>query len=88
MKFTHFDEKGNARMVDVTHKERTERIAVASGKIKVSGEVFEAVRGKGRCAYGSNDSRNCRGQENMGAHTHVPYSAFNRMRRKVGTGRG
>ena len=49
MKFTHFDEKGNARMVDVTHKERTERIAVASGKIKVSGEVFEAVR-KGSAA--------------------------------------
>ena len=51
MKFTHFDEKGNARMVDVTHKERTERIAVASGKRKVSGEVCEAVR-KGSAAKG------------------------------------
>ncbi len=41
---THFDEKGNAIMVDVTDKEVTERIAVASGKIKVNAEVFEAVK--------------------------------------------
>lgn len=42
--FTHFDEKGNAIMVDVTDKAVTERIAVASGKIKVNEEVFEAVK--------------------------------------------
>ena len=43
MDFTHFDEKGNARMVDVTMKNETERIARAAGKIKVSAEVFAAV---------------------------------------------
>lgn len=43
MYFTHFDEKGNARMVDVTMKDETERIARAAGKIKVSAEVFAAV---------------------------------------------
>lgn len=43
MDFTHFDDKGNARMVDVTMKNETERIAKAAGKIKVSGEVFAAV---------------------------------------------
>lgn len=43
MDFTHFDEKGNARMVDVTMKDETERIARATGKIKVSAEVFAAV---------------------------------------------
>lgn len=43
MDFTHFDEKGNARMVDVTMKDETERIARAAGKIKVSAEVFVAV---------------------------------------------
>ena len=43
MDFTHFDEKGNARMVDVTMKDETERIARAAGKIKVSAEVFAAV---------------------------------------------
>ena len=43
MDFTHFEEKGNARMVDVTMKDETERIARAAGKIKVSAEVFAAV---------------------------------------------
>ena len=43
MELTHFDESGHARMVDVTHKDETERKAVAVGKIKVSKEVFDAV---------------------------------------------
>lgn len=46
MDFTHFDENGNARMVDVTAKENTDRIAIAAGKIKVSCQVFEAVANK------------------------------------------
>ena len=33
MEWNHFDENGNAVMVDVSEKEITERIAVASGKI-------------------------------------------------------
>ena len=45
MEFTHFDEKGNARMVDVSEKEITHRIAVAEGTISVSREVMEAIRG-------------------------------------------
>lgn len=40
---THFDEKGNARMVDVGEKEVTERIAVAHGLITMSREAYEAV---------------------------------------------
>ena len=43
MDLTHFDEKGNARMVDVTDKNETERTAAAAGKIKVSPAVFKAV---------------------------------------------
>ena len=31
--FTHFDAKGDARMVDVSSKDETERMAVASGQI-------------------------------------------------------
>ena len=45
MEFTHFDEKGNARMVDVSEKEITHRIAVAEGTISVSREVMEAIHG-------------------------------------------
>jgi len=43
--FTHFDNEGNAIMVDVTDKAVTERIAIASGKIKVNKEVFSAIKG-------------------------------------------
>lgn len=45
MDFTHFDNKGNARMVDVSEKEITHRIAVAEGTIGVSREVMDAITG-------------------------------------------
>ena len=45
MEFTHFDEQGNARMVDVSGKEITHRVAVAEGVISVSREVMDAIKG-------------------------------------------
>ena len=42
-KLNHFDESGNAIMVDVGDKEVTKREAIASGIIKVSPEVIEAI---------------------------------------------
>lgn len=44
MAFNHFDESGNAVMVDVSGKDVTARTAVATGSIRVSAEVMEAVR--------------------------------------------
>lgn len=44
--FTHFDEKGNAYMVDVSDKDVTRRSATAQGTITVSREVMDAVLGK------------------------------------------
>ena len=41
--FTHFDEKGNAIMVDVSQKNETARTAIACGSIKVSKEIMDAV---------------------------------------------
>ena len=46
MEFTHFDEKGNAFMVDVSDKEITSRTAVAEGSIRLSPEAYAAVEGK------------------------------------------
>ena len=43
MEWNHFDENGNAVMVDVSGKEITERIAVASGKIRVNDAVMSAI---------------------------------------------
>ena len=45
MEFTHFDEQGNARMVDVSGKEITHRVAVAEGTISVSREAMDAIKG-------------------------------------------
>lgn len=42
--FTHFDERGNAVMVDVTEKKITARTAVAEGTILCSKAIIEAVR--------------------------------------------
>ena len=42
-KLTHIDEKGKARMVDVTDKEPTKRRAVAQGVITLNEAAYEAV---------------------------------------------
>ena len=42
--FTHFDEQGNARMVDVSEKLETVRVADAAGNIKMSSKAFELVK--------------------------------------------
>lgn len=43
MNLTHLDENNKPKMVDVSDKEDTTRIAVASGVIEVSLEAYEAV---------------------------------------------
>ena len=44
MEFTHFDQSGNATMVDVSEKEVTQRLAVAEGRIRMTAECFEKVK--------------------------------------------
>lgn len=42
-KLTHFDDEGRARMVDVSDKAETERIATAMGEIQVSAETAQRI---------------------------------------------
>lgn len=42
-KLTHFDNSGNARMVDVSEKKETVRVAIAVSRIKVSQETLELI---------------------------------------------
>ena len=42
--FSHFDEEGNAVMVDVTGKQETYRSAVASGFIQVNQKIIDAIQ--------------------------------------------
>lgn len=44
MRFTHLDDSGAARMVDVTGKQPTVREATATGRVACSAEVVEALR--------------------------------------------
>lgn len=41
--FTHFNEQGRARMVDISAKQDTERIAIARSSIFVSPEIYNKV---------------------------------------------
>jgi cyclic pyranopterin phosphate synthase len=43
-RLTHLDEKGSARMVDVSSKSNTVREATATGRIAMSAEALEAIR--------------------------------------------
>ena len=43
-KFTHTDNKGKARMVDVGNKPDKERIAVAEGSIKLDNETLKLIQ--------------------------------------------
>jgi len=43
-KMNHFDEYGNAVMVDVSAKNPTKRVAIARGKIRVNEAVMHAIR--------------------------------------------
>ena len=46
-RLTHVDESGAARMVDVSGKDVTDRQAVATGRVLVSPQVVELLRGEG-----------------------------------------
>lgn len=46
MEFTHFDENKNAVMVDVSDKDITDRVAIATGKITLCDEAMEAIKGR------------------------------------------
>jgi cyclic pyranopterin phosphate synthase len=45
--FSHFDEAGNAVMVDVTGKAVSERVAIASGRVLMQPETLALIEGGG-----------------------------------------
>ena len=44
VEFSHVDHRGNARMVDVSHKSTTKRQATATGKITLNQEAFRLLK--------------------------------------------
>lgn len=49
--FTHFSDSGRARMVDVSEKSVTQRVAIASGVIRMQPETLKRIR-EGKIAKG------------------------------------
>ena len=47
MDFSHFNEQGRAKMVDVTEKEETFREAIAEGKVLVSKDTMALIKSGG-----------------------------------------
>lgn len=45
--FTHFNEQGRAKMVDVGEKNISQRVAVAAGRVLVNEETFSLIRSGG-----------------------------------------
>ena len=45
--FTHFNDQGRARMVDVGEKDVTHREAVAAARVLVNRETFDLIRSGG-----------------------------------------
>ena len=84
-KLTHFDEKGNAIMVDVTEKKITSRTATASGKIHVNEAVMKAVLEgngcQGRCVGGGARGGNHGGEADRTPDPDVPHTSHHEMQR-------
>ena len=81
--FTHFNEEGRAKMVDVSEKPETFRTAICSCQVlSVNQEIYEKITNqsneKGRC-FGSCSSCRCHGgQKNMGYYPDVSSAFPNR----------
>ncbi len=43
MDFTHFNQEGRAKMVDISEKKKSHRVAIASGTVKMKKETLEKV---------------------------------------------
>ena len=90
---THFDLAGRARMVDVGEKPETERVAIASGRVRMAGETIELIR-TGRAAKGdvlavAQVAAVMGAKKNSRSHPDVPPTDAdsNRRRLRAGTGR-
>ena len=49
--FTHFNDQGRAKMVNVGEKPITQRVAVAAGRVLVNEHTFSLIRSGGHPAY-------------------------------------
>jgi len=78
-KFTHIDDEGRVRMVDVTAKKPTVRTAVAGGTIHMNPETFDLIQNHKVKKGNVLETARIAGimaakktSENLATHPHVP----------------
>jgi len=74
--FTHFDNDGNAHMVDVGSKADTKRIAIVKGHIRMQPEtlamITDGTAKKGRCSGGGAAGWHHGGKTNLKSDSAMP----------------
>ena len=76
--FTHFNDQGRAKMVDVGDKPATVRTAVAAGRVTVNENTFTLIK-NGGMKKGAGRGHNGR-KAHAGHHPDVPPSSYRRDR--------
>ena len=69
--FSHFNEQGRARMVDVSEKKETARTAIAAGEVLVNQETFDLIKSGGIAKGDGTDWRNHGSKAYSGSDSHV-----------------
>nr|WP_290123008.1 cyclic pyranopterin monophosphate synthase MoaC [Veillonella denticariosi] len=85
MDLTHFDEQGNAWMVDVSDKDVTSRTAIAEGFIAVNDTIYDRIAARtmkkgGRVECGPVGRYHGGGETDESAHTALPSFEFDKGR--------
>ena len=77
--FTHFNDEGRAKMVDVGEKPVTVRTAVAAARVLVNEETFRLIKTGGSDFHGQNKPRIQLGT-GIDDNLEVPYEWLERLR--------
>ena len=81
---THFDGQGASRMVDVSNKEITDRVAVAHAKITMKPETFQLIIDKKDtergCPGGGEGCWHYGGKADIQPYSDVPSAQLNKRK--------
>ena len=90
MELTHINLQGHARMVDISSKPDTQRYGIASATIHMQPETFQMIMSgqakKGDVLAVAQVAGIMAAKKNIGYHTNVSSSAFDRHRHRIQAG--
>ena len=77
--FTHFNQHGDAIMVDISKKAETAREAIAEGRISMNQECFDQLKA-GSIGKGCQNCRHHGSKKDFGAGSSLPSSKSDKSR--------